>query len=107
MIIRSVNICQKAQMHRHFVAKYEPEVDAPAVKEWLYQKSFNEEFNLSFGYLWSDTCQLCDELKIAIPSATLSNKQDELCSSVNSKLVMHIRHFEKTRKNPNQTQTCL
>ena len=25
-----------AQMHRLFVAKYEPEADAPTVKEWLY-----------------------------------------------------------------------
>lgn len=60
------------------MAKHEPEADTPTVKIWLYRKIFNEEFNLSFGYPRSDTCQLCDELKIAISTATPPSKQDEL-----------------------------
>ena len=67
-----------AQMYRLYVAKHEPQADKPIVKEWLYRKIFNEQFNLSFGYPRSDTCQLCDELKIAIPNASLQSEQDEL-----------------------------
>ena len=55
-----------AEMHRSFVQKH------GSVKEWLYRKIFNEEFNLAFGYPRSDTCQRCDELKLAI-----ANSQDE------------------------------
>jgi hypothetical protein len=65
-------------MHRLYVASHEPESDKPAVMKWLYRKILNEEFNLSFGYPRSDTCQLCDELKIAIPSVMPASKQDEL-----------------------------
>ena len=36
------------------------------VKEWLYCKVFNEEFNLGFSYPRNDTYQLCDELGMAI-----------------------------------------
>lgn len=44
-----------ARMHRLYVAEHEPQADTPVVKEWLYRKIFNEEFNLSFGYPRSDT----------------------------------------------------
>ena len=41
-------------MHKLYIEKYEPQVKEtgakPEVKEWLYRKIFNEEFNLSFGY---------------------------------------------------------
>jgi len=42
-----------ARMHRLYLEKYEPELDKgekPYVKEWLYRKIFNEEFNYGFGY---------------------------------------------------------
>ena len=38
-----------AEMHQLYLQEHEP------VKEWLYRKMFNEEFNLSFGYPRSDT----------------------------------------------------
>jgi len=38
----------------------------PVVKEWLYRKIFNEEFNLSFGDPRSDTCEMCDLLNVTI-----------------------------------------
>jgi len=47
-------------MHRLYLEKYEPELDEgkkPHVKEWLYRKIFNEEFNYGFGYPRSDTCE--------------------------------------------------
>lgn len=52
-------------MYRLYLDKHEPQIKEssakPQVKEWLYQKIFNEEFNLSFGYPRSDTCETCDE----------------------------------------------
>ena len=57
-------------MYLLFQEKYEPQVREsgykPEVKEWLYRKIFNEEFNLSFGYPRSDTCETCDLLNVAI-----------------------------------------
>ena len=38
----------------------------PVVKEWLYRNISTEEFNLSFGYPRSDTCEVCDLLLISI-----------------------------------------
>ena len=38
------------------------------VKEWLYRKNFNEEFNYGFGFPCSDICEMCDLLKVAIDS---------------------------------------
>ena len=59
-----------ACMHSLYLKKYEPDVEkgeaVPQVKEWLYRKIFNEEFNLSFGYPHSDTCETCDLLRISI-----------------------------------------
>ena len=72
-----------AAMRRLYLNKYEPEAcDKPTVKEWLYRKTFVEEFNLGFGYPHSDTCQLCDELKIAIEAALSETQRDELCSNL-------------------------
>ena len=48
-------------------------------------QNFNEEFNLSFGYPRSDTCQICDELRIAVASASAEAQDNEL----NSQLVEH------------------
>ena len=53
-------------MYRLFLEKYEPEVnedgEKPCVKEWLYRKIFNEEYNLGFGYPQSDTCKNTTEV---------------------------------------------
>ena len=78
-----------AQMYRLFLSAYETEAyaDEPlyVVKEWLYRKIFNEEFNLSFGYPRSDTCQLCDELRMAVASTSSETQRSEL----NSQLAEH------------------
>ena len=92
------------------MAKYEPEADTPTVKTWLYQKIFNEEFNLSFGYPQSDTCQLCDELKIAIPTATPPSKQDELHLQLSEHQLKASHGYQALREdteNPSPTQTSL
>ena len=70
-----------ARMHRLYLEKYEPELDEgekPHVKEWLYRKIFNEEFNYSFGYPRSDTCEKCDLLKVGIDSAQTDDERDKL-----------------------------
>ena len=68
-----------ARMYDLYLKRYEPEVSEtaakPQVKEWLYRKIFNEEFNLSFGYPRSDTCETCDLLHVAIQSS--SDEQQE------------------------------
>ena len=72
-----------AEMYRLYLAKYEPEAgDNPVVKDWLYRKIFNIDFNLSFGYPRSDTCQVCDELKVAIDAAPSQEHRDELQSTL-------------------------
>ena len=64
-----------ARMYLLYLEKYDPDLkeeDQPQVKEWLYRKIFNEEYNISFGYPRSDTCEKCDLLKVAI-----DNEQSE------------------------------
>ena len=70
-----------ARMHRLYLEKYEPDLaesEKPQVKEWLYRKIFNEEFNLGFGYPRSDTCELCDLLKISIDNAQTDEERDRI-----------------------------
>ena len=77
-----------ARMYQLYLQKYEPQVQEvqakPEVKEWLYRKIFNEEFNLSFGYPRSDTCETCDLLHVAILASRSDvereGNQDELAS---------------------------
>ena len=68
-----------AEMHRLYLTKHKPEAgDKPVVKEWLYRKIFNEQFNLGFGYPRSNTCQTCDGLRIAIEAASDQTTRQEL-----------------------------
>lgn len=70
-----------ARVHRLYVEKYEPGLDEeeqPQVKEWLYHEIFNEEYNISFGYPRSDTCENCDLLKVAIDSAQSEERRSTL-----------------------------
>ena len=77
-----------ARMYQLYLEKYEPQVQEvqakPEVEEWLYRKIFNEEFNLSFGYPRSDTCETCDLLHVAILASRSDvereGNQDELAS---------------------------
>lgn len=70
-----------ARMYRLYLEKYEPEVSGetlPCVKEWLYRKIFNEEYNIGFGYPRSDTCEKCDMLKAASENAKSDDKRTEI-----------------------------
>ena len=68
-----------AEMHRLYLSQYEESTNTPTVKEWLYRKIFNEDFNLSFGCPRSDTCQMCDELRMSISETSSDSLRDELC----------------------------
>ena len=49
-----------ARMYRQYLKKYESGLQSgenPQVKEYLYRKIFNTEFNFEFGYPRSDTCE--------------------------------------------------
>ena len=75
-------------MYRLYLEKYEPELEEgqkPQVKEWLYRKIFNEEFNYGFGYPRSDTCEQCDLLKIGIENA----QEDDECVKLQTELTTH------------------
>jgi len=69
-----------SRMYDLYLEKYEPQVSEtaakPQVKEWLYRKIFNEEFNLSFGYPRSDTCEKCDLLHVAIQNASDEQREE-------------------------------
>ena len=72
-----------SRMYRLFLEQYEPEVNEedgkkPCVKEWLYRKVFNEEYNIGFGYPRSDTCETCDMLKVASDNAKTEEEQSEI-----------------------------
>ena len=92
------------EMHRLYLTKHEPEAgDKPVVKEWLYRKIFNEEFNLGFGYLRSDTCQMCDGLRIAIEAASDQTTLQELnlnWLSISLKLVLDISIYVRIHNWP-------
>ena len=59
--------------------------EKPRVKEWLYRKIFNEEYNIGFGYPRSDTCGKCDMLKVASDNA----KTEEERSEIQAELASH------------------
>ena len=70
-----------ARMYRQYLEKYETNLgggEKPQVKEYLYRKIFNTEFNFGFGYPRSDTCEKCDQLKLAIEAAQSVEEQTEL-----------------------------
>ena len=52
------------------------------MKEWLYRKIFNEEYNLSFGYPRSDTCETCDLLQIKIQASKSDADREEATSEL-------------------------
>lgn len=69
-------------MYLMYLEKYESQASSsgakPQVKEWLYRKIFNEEYNLSFGYPRSDTCETCDLLHVAIQASKSENESMEV-----------------------------
>ena len=75
-----------SRMYLLYLEKHEPQVkdsgDKPQVKEWLYRKIFNEEYNLSFGYPRSDTCETCDLLHVAIQASKYDTEREEATSEL-------------------------
>ena len=68
-------------MHRQYLEKYEPNVSSeekPQVKEYLYRKTFMEEFNFGFGFPRSDTCKRCDLLKLSISATQSEDEREQL-----------------------------
>ena len=78
-----------SRMYLMYLEKYESQASSsgakPQVKEWLYRKIFNEEYNLSFGYPRSDTCETCDLLNVAIQASKSENESME----VQAELAVH------------------
>ena len=98
-----------ARMYRLYLEKYEPTVtetgDPPHVKEWLYRKIFNEEFNLGFGYPRSDTCELCDQLKIASDSAQSSDEHRLLMTELSEHHEKASQGYQSLRSDPQHSKT--
>lgn len=66
-------------MYRLYLDKYEPEAGRdPQAKEWLYRNIFNEEFNLTFGYPRSNTCEMCDLLHVTMQATTSEAEREEM-----------------------------
>ena len=75
-----------SRMYQLYLKKYQTDTCAkPEVNEWLYRKIFNEEFNLSFGYPRSDTCDTCDLLNVATRACT----DDDERAKKQEKLAVH------------------
>ena len=83
-----------AKLHRMFLEAHDPEyiqiqednvqrriahqpvekLRKPLVSEHLYHDIFVSEFNIHFGYPRSDTCDVCDSLKLQMEQASESEK---------------------------------
>ena len=89
-----------ARMYRMFLEKYEPEQEhkKPRVKEWLYRKIFNEEYNIGFGYLRSDTCEKCDMLKVGSDNATTEEERSEIQAELADHQEPLTQHFTMRKK---------
>lgn len=82
-----------AEMYRLYVKKYQP-ASRPSLRkkgtvvasEWMYRKIFNEEFNFSFGYPRSDTCEKCDYLKNCATNPNISSEERD---SLTAELAEH------------------
>jgi hypothetical protein len=72
-------------LHKDFLQKH-PAIAPPSAKLWLFEKIFNREFNIEFGYPHSDICSTCETLNIElvhlknqtpVDDAQVSNKLKE------------------------------
>lgn len=85
-----------------YLEKYEPEfwaeyntanregreiIEKPVVKYAYFSNYFASNFNISFAYPRSDTCQTCDELHKSIQNETNGEKK----SSLNLEKEIHLR----------------
>ena len=94
-----------AEMHRLYLSQYEESTDTPTVKEWLYRKIFNEDFNLNFGYTRSDTCQMCDELRMSISGTSSDSLHDELCLRLAEHQLKASQGYQSLRSDTELAQT--
>ena len=89
-------------MYLLYLEKHEPEVkdsgDKPQMKEWLYRKIFNEEYNPSFGYPRSNTCETCDLLNVTIQASKTDTEREEATSEL-------AKHQEKASQGYSALQT--
>lgn len=88
-----------AKLYRLFLQKYEPDFWAvynedretvtmkPRVKYPYFAKYFASNFNISFAYPRSDTCQTCDQLLKSIQNETDAEEK----ASLNVEKGVHLR----------------
>ena len=81
-----------AEMHRLYVEKYGGGVKKTVVKYHYYNKVFNENFNLSFGYPKTDTCGTSEEFMVKL-SALPDGSQEKLATQE-----MHEDHLRSAEK---------
>lgn len=99
-----------ARMHRLFLGKYQPEVnledgDKPEVKEWLFRKIFNEEYNIGFGFPRSDTCKKCDLLKVAGDNAKTEKERSEIQAELASHHEKAAQGYASLRSDSHKSKT--
>ena len=63
--------------------------DKPLVSYEYYIQYFNENFNISFGYLRTDTCSMCEQLEVQLDAAS-----DAIKVSVRQQKEDHLRKAE-------------
>lgn len=73
-----------ASLYRKFIethpnlapAPSDPRNDTTKVKLWLFEKIFNYEFNISFGFPRSDICEMCETLDVQVKLAEMKNSPE-------------------------------
>lgn len=75
-------------------------------KEWLYSEIFNYEYNYSFKNPDTDTCDLCDQLKVQLQESetsdsrkSLQNTYDNHLIDANNRYKMKSEDKKKSRQN--------
>ena len=65
-----------SSLYQEYYLKYCEENNAPQVKISKFREIFNQDFNIGFKLPRSDTCHSCDEFRIQIENAMLTNSED-------------------------------
>lgn len=99
------------KMYHLYLEKHEPEAFLalknktasikPSVSYEFYLRTFNTNFNYSFGYPRSDTCEVCDTLKLKLENET---DQDKV-RALEAEKLLHLRkaqHFYDVLKDVTQ-----
>ncbi|XP_046820766.1 uncharacterized protein LOC124425043 [Vespa crabro] len=80
------------KMYSLYVGKFE-EKNQSFVKEWIYRKVFNTEFNLNFYAPRKDMCQKCDLLKGKLEAS--SNEEENL--HLRQSHDLHLQNVKRAR----------